>query len=96
MQSLLLGQLISLKHLIAAAHESRKISSQGVKPFFNKLSHIYQYFLRYQVVLVFSNTWSDPEGYRGTGPPTPPLKNHKNIGFLSNTGPDPLNNHKAT
>ena len=26
----------------------------------------------------------------------PTLKNHKNIGFLSNTGPDPLKNHKAT
>ena len=25
-----------------------------------------------------------------------PLKNHKNIGFLSNTGSDPLKNHKAT
>ena len=25
-----------------------------------------------------------------------PMKNHKNIGFLSNTGPDPLKNHKAT
>ena len=24
------------------------------------------------------------------------LKNHKNIRFLSNTGPDPLKNHKAT
>ena len=24
------------------------------------------------------------------------LKNHKNTGFLSNTGPDPLKNHKAT
>ena len=23
------------------------------------------------------------------------MKNHKNIGFLSNTGPDPLINHKA-
>ena len=30
---------------------------------------------------------------RGSGPP---LKNHKNIGFLSNTDPDPLENHKAT
>ena len=29
------------------------------------------------------------------GPDPPPLKNHKNIGFLSNTGPDPLKNHKA-
>ena len=28
-------------------------------------------------------------GDRGSGPP-PPLKNHKNKGFLSNTGPDPL------
>ena len=26
----------------------------------------------------------------GTGGPYSPLKNHKNIGFLSNTGPDPL------
>ena len=26
----------------------------------------------------------------------PPPENHKNIGFLSNTGPDPLENHKAT
>ena len=24
-----------------------------------------------------------------------PLKNHKNIGFLSNSGPDPLKNYKA-
>ena len=31
----------------------------------------------------------------GTGGPDP-LKNHKNIGFLSNTGSDPLKNHKAT
>ena len=31
----------------------------------------------------------------GTGDLDPP-KNHKNIGFLSNTGPDPLGNHKAT
>ena len=30
------------------------------------------------------------------GGPDPPLKNHKNIRFLSNTGPDPLKNHKAT
>ena len=30
-------------------------------------------------------------GDRGSGPPPPPhLKNHKNIEFLSNTGPDPL------
>ena len=28
-------------------------------------------------------SWADPEG-------GPPLENHKNLGFLSNTGPDPL------
>ena len=40
---------------------------------------------------------ADPEGGRGSGPPPPPPgKNHKYIFFLSNTGPDPLKNHKAT
>ena len=32
-------------------------------------------------------------GDRGSGPN---LKNHKNMRFLSNTGPNPLKNHKAT
>ena len=32
----------------------------------------------------------------GAWGPGPHQKNHRNIGFLSNTGPDPLNNHKAT
>ena len=32
----------------------------------------------------------------GTGVRTPPLKNLKNTGFLSNTGADPLKNQKAT
>ena len=43
-------------------------------------------------------TCMDPEGGQGvwTLPPPSPLKNHKAIGFLSNTGPDPLNTHKAT
>ena len=38
----------------------------------------------------------DPGGAGGGGAmcPDPPLKN-KNIGFLCNTGPDPLKNHKA-
>ena len=36
---------------------------------------------------------ADPEGGQGV---QIPLKNNKNIGFLSNTGPDPLKNHKAT
>ena len=37
---------------------------------------------------------ANPEG--GTGGPSSPLENHKNIGCLSNTGPDPLKNHKST
>ena len=36
---------------------------------------------------------ADPEG---AGTPPPHLENHKGIGFLSNTSPDPLENHKAT
>ena len=32
-------------------------------------------------------------GGRGSGLP---LKNHKDTGFISNSGPDPLKNHKAT
>ena len=37
----------------------------------------------------------NPEGLAG-GPDPSPLKNHKNIGFLSKADPDPLKNHKAT
>ena len=36
---------------------------------------------------------SEGGGGRGSGSP---LENHKAIGFLSNTGPDPLENHKNT
>ena len=38
--------------------------------------------------------WTDPEG--GGGVFGPLLNNHKNIWFLSNTGLDPLKNHKVT
>ena len=34
----------------------------------------------------------DPEGGGRAGGPDHPLKNHKNRGFPSNTGPDPLKN----
>ena len=40
----------------------------------------------------------DPEGgVAGGSDPLPPpkKKNHKAIGFLSSTGPDPLKNYKA-
>ena len=32
----------------------------------------------------------------GNGDSDSPLKNHKNIGFLNNTGLDPLKSHKVT
>ena len=32
----------------------------------------------------------------GTWGPDPPLKNHANMGFLSNSGSDSMKNHKAT
>ena len=35
-------------------------------------------------------------GGGGTGGPDPAEKPPKNLGFLSNTGSDPLKNHKAT
>ena len=36
------------------------------------------------------------QGVQTPPPPPPPPKNYKNIGFLSNAGPDPLKNHKIT
>ena len=44
-------------------------------------------------------TCADPEwegGQWGPNPHPPPLENRKAIGFLSKTGPDPLEYHKAT
>ena len=41
------------------------------------------------------NTWADPEGRGGQGVRTHPEKSQK-LGFPTNTGPDPLKNHKAT
>ena len=39
--------------------------------------------------------WADPEGGGGGQGVRTPLKNHKTIGFSSNTGTDPLKNHKV-
>ena len=39
-------------------------------------------------------SWADPEGRGARGPH--PLEKSQNIGFHSNSGPDPLKNHKAT
>ena len=40
--------------------------------------------------------WADPEGGQGVRTPPPHSEKSQNIGFLCNTGPDPLKNHKAT
>ena len=45
----------------------------------------------YSSLTIQINPCADPEGETGgPDPPPPPLKNHKNIGFLSNISPDPL------
>ena len=48
-----------------------------------------------KTLLNASNLCADPEGW-GKGVRTLPLKNNKNSMFLSNTGLDPLKNHKST
>ena len=51
---------------------------------------------RYDYIRSDRITCESRGGTVGPDPPLPPPpKNHKNIGFLSNTGPDPLKNHKA-
>ena len=51
---------------------------------------------RKMVLIIEANSaCADPEGGRGPDPPPPTLKSHKNIGFFSNIGQDPLKNHKA-
>ena len=54
-------------------------------------------FLGYFIPAFILNPFSMP-GSRGRdrGSESPPLKITQIIGFLSNTGPDPLKNHKAT
>ena len=52
------------------------------------MSILVQSFYGCSMVLTNTGPCADLEG-GGTGRP-PPLKNHKNMGFLSNIGPDPL------
>ena len=66
-------------------------NEMGFKVSGNKYSAVFMYNKKV-------HTWdplADPEGGDRV-PDPPPLKNHKNIGFLCKTGPDPLKNHKAT
>ena len=45
---------------------------------------------KYQNFVAHTRIQRGGGGGRGSRPPPPPLKNHKNIGLLSNTGPDLL------
>ena len=65
---------------------------------------LWNYFAVFTLFLVFLflspskllNPWVDPGQGRVTAGPDPPsLKYHKSIGFLSNTGLEPLKTHKA-
>ena len=60
---------------------------------------MYMYLVSCSFVVswVSHSACADPEGGGGvdSGSGTP-LNNHKAIGFLSNTVPDPLKNHKGT
>ena len=47
----------------------------------------------FMCVFFSSFALTSPKGGEGV---RTPLKNHKNIGFRCNTGPDPLIDHKAT
>ena len=51
--------------------------------------------LRRCVFLPFSTMRESRGGGGGRGSRAPPLEKSQNIGFLSNTGPDPLTNYKA-
>ena len=46
-------------------------------------------------MLLWGMTCAEPDGVGGNMGSGTSLENHSNIGFLSNTGPDPLKNHKA-
>ena len=52
------------------------------------------FYGRYKCVLLLARL--SMGRFRGGTGGLDPLKDSKNIGFLSNTGPDPLKNHKAT
>ena len=67
--------------------KSRAISNQKDEPISSQRVKL----LISQIKIV--EPWADPEGAGVSGSL---LKIHKNIGFLSNTGPEPLKNHKAT
>ena len=68
---------------------------------FGKLSNLsWAYTFYYSVGTVYTpNPWfvkcTSMRESRGWGC-TLPMENDKSIGFFSNTGPDPLKNHKAT
>ena len=76
-----------MSRLKRTQHKNSLLSGQQL------LQHVYFVIFK-QTSIQNMKTWANPEGGKGIRPH--PLKNHKNIGFLSNTGPDPLKYNKAT
>ena len=78
-----------------------KVNHLGVSPIQRVYYSQHKFYLRNKKIyliysplskVILSISCADPEG--GHGAQTP-MKNHKNIGSLSKTDPDPMNNHKA-
>ena len=89
-----LSNCLTLRLVVFKKKFSKKLKNHEKFPSMLKS----QYLPRFRVVKAcwFGVACTDPEGGQGVLTPPPPLKNHKNTGFLSNTGPDPLRNRKAT
>ena len=76
---------------VTAFTESQKFYYTVV---FSSSQHVVDPLLEQEDLKVLKAISGSRGGDRGSGPP--PLKNQKNIGFLSNTGLNPLENHKTT
>ena len=71
--------------------DKKEVFSTQHVVYISRLTCIYQ--TEKDIFETESSASGAPEGGPGSGPP---LKNHKNIGFLTNTGPDPLKDQRAT
>ena len=88
---------------VQAASSIIKSASGYGKQAERELEEVYKHIITESLTAVEELTlvsWfscADPEGGWDSGSrPPPPPENHKNIGFLSNTGLDPLENNKIT
>ena len=80
--------LLLFTHILVCKISHKSLLTQDLNGTSQDL-HWSQSLLSMVILEVVLKSCTDPEGW-GTGGPDPPMKNHKNIGFSSNTGPDPL------